>query len=89
MSSKLLAAIATGALMFATAPATFAADDKDAAEAAATIKTVWVDGKGQSGFAEKLNKTHAEMAAKGWKFAALTVYDEDGDMQGVFVTYTR
>ena len=89
MPSKLLAAIATGALMFATAPATFAADAKDAAEAAATIKAVFVDGKGQSSFADKVNKTHAEMTAKGWKFASLSVYDEDGDMQGAFVTYTR
>jgi hypothetical protein len=89
MPSKLLAAIVTGALMFATAAATFAADATDAAEAPATIKTVFVDGKGQSSFADKVDKSHAEMTAKGWKFASLAVYDEDGDMQGAFVTYTR
>ena len=37
----------------------------------------------------QVNETHAEMTAKGWKFAGLSVYDEDGDMQGAFVTYTR
>ena len=61
-----------------------AADDK-----AATAKTVWLDGKGQSSMADKVNKLHAEMAAKGWSFASLEVYTEDGDMQGLFVTYVR
>lgn len=51
--------------------------------------TVWVGGKGQSGFAEKLNKSHAAMEAKGMKFADLQIYTENGDMQGAFVTYVR
>jgi maltose-binding protein MalE len=51
--------------------------------------TVWVDGKGYSGFAEKLNKKHAEMEAKGWKFGDVEIYTENGDMQGAFVTYVR
>ena len=54
-----------------------------------TIKTVWLDGKGQSSMADKVNKLHADMAAKGWKFADLAVYTEDGDMQGLFITYER
>ena len=58
-------------------------------KAPATAKTVWLDGKGQSSMADKVNKMHAEMAAKGWKFASLEVYTEDGDMQGLFVTYVR
>jgi hypothetical protein len=29
------------------------------------------------------------MAAKGWKFVDLAIYTEDGDMEGVFVTYQR
>jgi hypothetical protein len=55
----------------------------------ATIKTVWLDGKGQSSMADKVNKLHADMAAKGWKFVDLAVYTEDGDMQGLFITYER
>ena len=51
--------------------------------------TVWVDGKGQSGFAERLNKMHADMEGKGWTFGDLEIYIEDGDMQGAFVTYAR
>lgn len=51
--------------------------------------TVWVDGKGQSSFAEKLNKMHAEMAAKGWDFVEIEIYTENGDMKGAFVTYER
>ena len=36
-----------------------------------------------------MNKVHAEMEAKGWKFGNLALYTEDGDMQGAFVTYVR
>ena len=50
---------------------------------------MFIDGHGQSSFADKVNKTHAAMTAKGWKFAELDVYTEDGDMKGAFVTYTR
>jgi len=66
----------------------FAADKEDAA-AQAKITTVFIDGKGQSSHADKINKMHAAMTAKGWKFADLAVYTEDGDMKGTFVTYTR
>jgi hypothetical protein len=55
----------------------------------ATAKTVWVDGSGESSMADKVNKLHADMASKGWTFASLEVYTEDGDMQGLFVTYVR
>lgn len=67
--------------------AAFAADDTD--DASAKVKTVFVDGKGQSGFADKVNKTHADMVANGWKFADLEIYVEDGDMKGAFITYER
>ena len=81
MKAILTAAIAALSLASGLAHA----EDK----APATIKTVWLDGKGQSSMADKVNKLHAEMAAKGWKFASLEVYTEDGDMQGLFVTYVR
>jgi hypothetical protein len=88
MNHKMFAVVTAALLMFATAPVTIAADDaKD--DATATVKTVFVSGKGQSSFADKVNATHAEMTAKGWKFADLDIYVEDGDMQGAFVSYTR
>jgi hypothetical protein len=54
-----------------------------------TAVTVWVDGKGQGSMASKVSKSHEEMNAKGWRFADLDVYIEDGDMKGMFVTYVR
>jgi len=83
VKSTILALAACGLI----AGAAFAADDKD--DANAKVKTVFVDGHGQSTFADKVNKTHAEMTANGWKFADLEIYTEDGDMQGAFVTYER
>jgi hypothetical protein len=64
------------------------AADEDA-DANAKTKTVWIDGKGYKGFADKVNKTHAEMTANGWKFSDLEIYTENGDMQGAFATYER
>jgi hypothetical protein len=64
---------------------TFALADDNAA----TAKTVWVDGKGQSSMASDVSKMHAKMDAEGWRFADLEVYTEDGDMKGMFVTYVR
>ena len=81
MKALLIAAVAALSLASGVAHA----EDK----AQPTIKTVWLDGKGQSSMADKINKLHAEMAAKGWSFASLEVYTEDGDMQGLFVTYVR
>ena len=78
-------ALSAGSLVTGAA---FAADDKDD-DANAKIKTVWVDGKGSTGFSDKLNKKHAEMLALGWSFADLEIYTENGDMQGAFVTYER
>jgi hypothetical protein len=79
-AAGLLAAVG----MFAAA--TVAKDDEPVAQ---STTTVWVDGKGQTGFAERMNKMHAAMEGKGWKFGNLAIYTEDGDMQGAFVTYIR
>jgi hypothetical protein len=87
---KQIAIVTTAAvvmLALCSGPA-FAADQDDAA-AQAKIMTVFINGKGQSSYADKINETHAAMTAKGWKFAALAMYTEDGDMKGTFVTYTR
>ena len=56
MTTKLCGAIAAGLLMLGTATVGLAAD-KDADAASATVTTVFVDGKAQNGFAEKVNKT--------------------------------
>lgn len=81
------AAIVFAAWTLAAAPA--AAQDSPPDASAAKTRTVWVDGKGQKGMADKVNKLHAQMNAEGWAFADLEVYEENGDMEGLFVTYVR
>lgn len=54
--------------------------------------TVFIDatfGFRKNHMANQLTKSHAEYAAKGYHFAAMAPYTENGDMQGFFVTYTR
>jgi hypothetical protein len=47
--------------------------------------------KGMSGssVADAVNKAHAEWYAKGYTFAAMDSYIEDGDLEGMWVTYVK
>ena len=52
--------------------------------------TIFVN-KGMSGksVADALNKMHADWYAKGYTFSAMESYIEDGDLEGMWVTYVR
>ena len=83
LTTVLAGLLATAGLFAVTSHA------KDEVAVAQNTTTVWIDGKGQQGFSEKLNKMHAQMEAKGWKFGDMEIYTEDGDMKGAFVTYVH
>ncbi len=54
--------------------------------------TVFVDatfGFRKKHLASQLTKSHAEFSARGYHFADMENYVENGDLVGVFVTYTR
>ncbi len=85
-------------LAFASNVAFAQEDDTDAAtpgpEKCARLQasTVFVPDKGGSrtkGSADNLTESHRNAEKQGWDFEALSVYIEDGDLQGFFVTYTR
>jgi hypothetical protein len=76
---KLITAVVAALAMSAGMSAAFADE----------AQTVWVDGSGQGSMAKDATKMHAEMAKQGWKFQDLEVYTEDGDMEGMFITYVR
>lgn len=46
-------------------------------------------GSRQKGSAKKLSDTHKTAESQGWNFDEMSIYIEDGDLQGFFVTYTR
>lgn len=91
LASLLLAAViaAGGALALAhPGPAHAAAEAGDAPE---TV-TVFVDahfGMRKDHLANQLSRSHAEYAAKGYHYVDMAPYNENGDLVGVFVTYTR
>jgi hypothetical protein len=87
LAMKILTITAAVLLTFFAGTGLVLADDD--INPSTTATTVWVDGGGQDSMAKKTNKVHAEMNAKGWRFANLDVYTEDGDMKGIFVTYVR
>ena len=54
--------------------------------------TVFVDatfGFRKGHMATQLTKSHAEYAARGYRFVDMSPYNENGDLVGFFVTYTR
>jgi len=79
-------ALAVAALVLAAPLAQ--ARDKDPPPAR-NVVTVYVK-KGSPGALEReINKLHAKMEAEGWQYQDLGVYTEDGDLEGLFVTYVR
>ncbi len=51
--------------------------------------TVFVADKGQKGSAGKLTETHKKAESQGWNFDEMSLYTENGDLKGFYVTYTR
>ncbi|MEI7037719.1 hypothetical protein [Fulvimonas yonginensis] len=61
------------------------------ASSPATV-TVFVDatfGFRKNHMADKLARTHAEYATRGYRFVDMEPYNENGDLVGFFVTYAR
>ena len=93
-----LAACAT-ALAQAPQPAHAAPASVPPIAAAATAPVTWTQattvfvntvlGSRTGGSARRLNESHAEMQAKGWRFLDLEAYTENGDLVGFFVTYVK
>ena len=82
---NLLTATAVTAAM-AIAPAGDAADQP---MPTATI-TVYVGmSLGKKAGAKDVNEMHAKMEKDGWRFADLEAQTENGDTEGVWLTYTK
>jgi len=85
-SFKQVLATAMVAIAMASAPAV-AADKKK--ETADSVVTVYVSAHGGSSMAKKVNESHAEMEAAGWRFVGLDIHSENGDTEGAWITYTK
>jgi hypothetical protein len=88
-----LTALAAQAQSPTTTPAPAATPSAVAAPAgwtkATTVFVNTVIGSRTGGSAKRLNESHAEMEAKGWRFMSLETYTENGDLVGFFVTYVK
>lgn len=51
--------------------------------------TLFVSDKGQKGSAGKLTESHKNAESQGWSFDEMSLYTENGDLKGFYVTYTR
>jgi len=81
---KLLTAAAMAATL-AAAPAARAAEPPKAT----TVVTVYINAHGGNSIAKETNESHAKMEKDGWLFADLAVHDENGDTEGVWITYVK
>jgi hypothetical protein len=60
-----------------------------APQEAQRIRTVFVSKGSASSVLKGINAMHAKMEAEGWDYRDMGVYTEDGDLEGVFLTYVR
>ena len=56
---------------------------------ASTVFVADKTGSRHKGTADKITKSHKNAESQGWDFDELSVYTENGDLQGFFITYTR
>ncbi|MEX2150106.1 MAG: hypothetical protein WD793_07815 [Steroidobacteraceae bacterium] len=85
-----LAVAALGVAAGLTALCVRAAGDQGIVEAEKPAAlTVHIDGHGGGSIARKLNEMHAQMARDGWQFADMEPHIENGDTEGVWITYTK
>jgi hypothetical protein len=100
MKSSLLASLALatvlgagGSILIAHAgPAPAGQVQASSAGASGDTVTVFVDatlGFRKKHMANQLTKSHAEYAARGYRYVDMAPYNENGDLVGFFVTYTR
>ena len=82
---KTLAACVAAAVLVA-APAVAADKKKETADG---VVTVYVSAHGGSSMAKKINESHVQMEAAGWRFAELDIHTENGDTEGAWITYTK
>jgi len=82
---KMFPVIAALACTLVLAPAQAAEKDHEARH---TI-TVHIGGHLGNGLAKDANEMHAKMEAEGWRFVSLAVHTENGDTEGLWVTYVR
>ena len=64
----------------------------EATAASADTVTVFVDatlGFRKKHMANQLTKSHADYAARGYRYVDMAPYVENGDLVGFFVTYTK
>ena len=81
-----LLAVATLTAAMAVAPAIQAADPP----LPTTTVTVYVGMTfGKKAGAKDVNAMHAKMEKDGWRFASLEANTENGDTEGVWLTYTK
>ncbi len=90
LASLLLAAVlgAGGSILLTHAEPVQA---QGAAESAHTV-TVFVDatlGFRKKHMANQLTKSHADYATRGYRYVDMAPYNENGDLVGFFVTYTK
>lgn len=65
---------------------------RDAGRDGLAAITIYVDanwGSRTDGAAKALTRAHAAFAAQGYELVDVAPYDENGDLQGFFVSYRR
>jgi adenylylsulfate kinase-like enzyme len=80
-----LLVVAIAVVSMTAAPRALSADQ----HRAANVITIHVNAHTGNGVAKDVNELHAKMEKEGWHFVSMVAHTENGDTEGVWVTYTR
>lgn len=90
MNKAMVSKAAMAALTMLTfSPLALAAKKPQGPQQAENIRTLFVEKGSAEKLVSVLNVLHARMEAEGWTYQDMGVYIEDGDLEGIFVTYLK
>ena len=88
MKSSLAALLLAAAVSTVAVSVPARAEDPEVLRTTST-QTVWVRVKDPAELADRINRTHVEMASKGFRLLDTAPQVENGDTVGMFLTYVR
>jgi hypothetical protein len=87
LSSAIVGSLAGGIVAATLLLNQAAAADKDQPTAPPAILTIYIDEHGSS--VKRINEAHNKYFAEGYRFAAMSSHQENGDHKGLWITYVR
>lgn len=89
MWPRLAVVIGCAALVFGFFAVADQAESETPEQVTVETRTVYVKGHRGDELAEEINRAHQSSVPVGWEFVHLAIQNENNDVEGAWITYTR